>query len=404
MSVVVTGLGVVGSYGCGRERLTEALASSALTTSEVDQSQGFHRPQGSRRAALAGSLDLSSWVAPAAARRMSTPSKYAVAAARMAMQDAGLAPDELAGPTAVAMATAFGPTSFTERLLQQVLKEGPEAASPFFFTECVANAPAAQIAIAAKAVGPNVTIVQREAGPLRAVARAAAEVSSGRWTRALTGAVDELPPVLHALLDRFEVLARPDADGQEIPRPFDRRRSGALAAEGSVVLVLEDEGAARSRGARILVRFRGAGMAFDATASRVGWGQGHETLAQGLRRVLDRAGLAPQDVDLIVSGASGAVAGDRLEALTLRTAWGEAPLPPLVTPKSVTGEYGGGFLAAAVLAAHGARFGPPNGATEPDPALGLRPPAATAALSPRVVLATSLAAGGAAAWLVLERP
>lgn len=403
MSVVITGLGAVGSYGCGRQRIAEALANNTLTTSEVERS-GFHRPQGSRRAALAGSLDLSAWVAPAAARRMSTPSKYAVAAARMALQDAGLAPEEVAGPTAVVMATGFGPTSFTEKLLLQVLNEGPQAASPFLFTECVANAPAAQIAIAAKAVGPNVTLVQREAGPLRAVARAAAEVSSGRWSRALTGAVDELPPVLHALLDRFEVLAKPDADGQEIPRPFDRRRSGAIAAEGSVVLVLEDESAAGARGARILARVRGGGMAFDATASRVGWGQGHETLAQALRRVLDRAGLAPRDVDLVVSGASGAVAGDRLEALTLRAAWGEATLPPLVTPKNVTGEYGGGFLAGAVLAAHGARFGPPNGSTEPDPELGLRPSAVPGALSPQVVLATSLAAGGAASWLVLERP
>lgn len=404
MSVVITGLGAVGSYGCGRQRITEALAHNTLTSSEVDRSQGFHRPQGSRRAALASSLDLTSWVAPAAARRMSTPSKYAVAAARMAVQDAGLGPEEIAGPTVVILATAFGPTSFTEKLLLQVLKEGPQAASPFFFTECVANAPAAQIAIAARAVGPNVTLLQREAGPLRAVARAAAEVSSGRSSRALTGAVDEMPPVLHALLDRFEVLAKPDADGQEIPRPFDRRRSGAVAAEGSVVLLLEDEGAARARGARILARLRGAGMAFDATASRVGWGLGHHTLAQGLRRVLDRAGLTPQDVDLIVSGASGAIAGDRLEALTLKSAWGEAPLPPLVTPKSVTGEYGGGFLAAAVLAASGARFGTPNGSAEPDPALDLCPSAAAAALAPQVVLATSLAAGGAASWLVLERP
>jgi len=393
----------VGSYGCGRERIAEALAGSKLTTSEVDHSQGFHLPHGSRRAALADALDLSSWVAPASARRMSPPSRYAVAAARMALEDAGQTPEQVGGPAAVVMATAFGPTSFTEKLLQQVLKEGPEAASPFFFTECVANAPAAQIAIALKAVGPNITLLQREAGPLRAVARAAAEISSRRSARALTGAVDELPPVLHALLDRFEVLVRPDADGREIPRPFDRRRAGAVAAEGSTVLLLEEEGAARDRGARILARFRGAGMAFDPTASRVGWGVGHHELGQALRRLLDRAGLKPQDVHLIVSGASGAVAGDRLEALTLKAAWAGTPLPPLVAPKGVTGEYGGGFLAAAVLAAGGARFGTSNGDTEPDPELGLAFPSAPPP-SPQLVLASSLAAGGAAAWLLLERP
>jgi len=404
VSVVITGMGALGSYGCGRERLAEALSTSTLSTSEVDRSQGFHRPNGSRRAALAGALDLSPWVAPAAARRMSTPSKFAVAAARMAAQDGGLRPEELAGPTAVIMATAFGPTTFTEKLLLQILKEGPETASPFFFTECVANAPAAQIAIAAKAGGPNVTIVQGEAGALRAVARASAEVASGRSARALTGVVDELPPILHALLDRFAALTTPDDDGQEIPRPFDRHRTGVVAADGSVVLLLEDEVAARSRGARILARVRGGGTAFDATASRVGWGHGHETLSLALRRTLDRSGVALTDLDLVVSGASGAIAGDRLEAMTLEAAWNEEPLPPLITPKSVTGAHGGGFLGAAVLAAFGLSFGPPNGFRNIDPALGLQPSAGVTNLSPHVILATSLAAGGAASWLILERP
>ncbi len=403
MSVVVTGLGCLGSYGCGRERLAAALTQSSLATAEVDRSQGFHLPHGSRRAALADTMNISPWVAPAAARRMSPPSKYAVAAARMALEDAGLTADQVAGPTAVVMATAFGPTSFTEKLLQQVLKEGPEAVSPFYFTECVANAPAAQIAIALKAVGPNVTLLQREAGPLRALARAAAEISSGRSSRAVTGAVDELPPVLHALLDRFEVLVRPDLEGREIPRPFDRRRSGAVAAEGSTIVVLEEEAAARARGARILARFRGAGMAFDPTASRVGWGAGHQELGQALARVLERAALTPNDVDLVVSGASGAVAGDRLEALTLKAAWAGVALPPLVAPKATTGEYGGGFLAAAVLAAGGVIFGTPNGCDEPDVDFGLSA-SRTSPPAPRIVLATSLAAGGAAAWLLLERP
>ncbi|MFP5284699.1 MAG: hypothetical protein ACLGI9_03075, partial [Thermoanaerobaculia bacterium] len=130
------------------------------------------------------------------------------------------------------------------------------------------------------------------------------------------------------------------------------------------------------------------------------WGAGHEVLAHALRRSLSRAGLEPGDVGLIVSGAGGSRAGDRLETLTLRAAWGDTPPPPVVAPKAVTGEYGGGVLGPAVLAAAGARFGPTPGFREPDPELGLVPYDGSRRLAPSVVLATSLAVGGAAAWLI----
>lgn len=401
MSAVVTGLGIVGSFGCGVSALAEALRTSRATLSEVDRGAGYHLPESARHGALIGAVDLAAWVTPAMARRMSPPSKFAVAAARMAVAGAGVSGDEL---TEVVLATAFGPASFTERLLRGILAEGPETASPFLFTECVANAPAAQVAIASQACGPNVTVTQREAGPLLAVGRAASDVSSGVAARALAGAVDESPPLVHALLDRYRALSRPDAEGGEAARPFDRRRSGFLMGEGATVVVVEDEAAARARGARPLARIRAWGSAFDPTASRVSWGRGHEPLARGLRRMLDRAGLGTRDVHLVVSGASGAVAGDRLEADVLHAAWGAAPLPPVLAPKSVTGEYGGAHLAAAILAAGGAEFGPTSGFETYDPELRLTPHAGGPLPSVRTVLVTSLAAGGAAAWLVLERP
>ena len=401
-TAVVTGVGVVGSFGCGLNALAEALRASRPVLSEVDRSAGYHLPESARTAALIGAVDLTTWVPPASARRMSPPSKVAVAAARMATAEAG--GDGEAGLTEVVLATAFGPASFTERMLRGLLAEGPETASPFLFTECVANAPAAQVAIAGRARGPNITVTQREAGPLLALGRAAADVATGSVERALTGAVDESPPLVHALLDRYRALSRPGADGGEAARPFDRGRSGFCLGEGATVLVVEEEAAARTRGARILARVRAWGSAFDPSASRVSWGQGHEPLARMARRMLDRASLVPSDIDLIVSGASGSVAGDRLEAATLHALWGETSLPPVLAPKSVTGEYGGAPLAAAVLATAGAEFGPTAGFETFDPELRVIPHAGGPLPVPRRVLVTSLAGGGAAAWVVLERP
>jgi len=336
----------------------------------------------------------------------------AVAAARMALADAGLADGgeawkAVAEEAALVLATAYGPSSVTEELEEQILVTGPEAASPALFAESVANAPAAQVARLTGARGANLTVTAREAGGLLAVRQAAAEIAAGRSPLALAGIVDEITDLLQAVLDRSGALARSrrGRSGAEPPvaRPFDRRRAGFVTGEGSALLVLEAEERAASRGRRPLATVAAAGTAFDPTAPRAGWGTGHAALGAALRRTLERAGLAPGDLDLVVSGASGARAGDRLEALTLREAWGGEALPPVVAPKGVTGELGGGVLAAGVLSLEGAAFGPSPGFLRPDPELGLVPWAGGPFPYPvRRALLTTLAVGGGAAWVVLE--
>jgi 3-oxoacyl-[acyl-carrier-protein] synthase II len=403
--IFISGLGTLGAWGSGSDRLAAALAAGVPLTSEVDRSAGYHRPGGAHRACLVPAGQLAGWLSPAEARRMSPPSKLAVAASRMALGCAGLAGGE-DERMAVVIATAFGPSTNTEALLKQILFEGPESASPSLFMESVANAPAAQIAIALKARGSSLTVCQREAGPLLALGAGAAEIAAGHASRVLAGAVDEMTPLLHAVLDRFGALARGGPEGEELGRPFGRQRNGFLAGEGSTVLVLESEASVAGRDGhwgKPMARVLAWGSAFDPTAPPSGWGQGHRALARGLRRTLERAGLRPADVDLVVSGASGAREGDRLEAEVLHAAWEGAPLPPIAAPKAVTGEYGGGLLASAVLAAAGSHLGPVGGFAEADPELGIVPADGSPLPPPSVVLVTSLAAGGAGAWVVLGR-
>lgn len=402
-AVAITGLGVVSGPDCGVEALRATLAGATMPTTRIDDRQGYHGSAAPRLAVLTGGLDLSRWVPPALGRRMSPPSRLAVAAARMALEMAGLSGAVEGAGTGVVMSSSFGPVTSTEQMLATARAHGPQAVSPFAFAESVANAAAGQIAIDARARGPNLTVVQREAGSLTAVGRAAALVASGRVDRALAGNVDEMPPILHALLGRFDALARPDATGREVARPFDLARSGFVAGEGAAVAVLEDEARARARGARVLSRVRGFGGAFDPTAPRIGWGRGAAGLAGALRRTLDAAGLAPADVDRVVSGASGARAGDRLEAEILRAAWGDRTLPPVLAPKGHVGQYGGGFLAAALLAMQGGTFGPTPGFDTEDPTLmGVRPFAGGALDAARLGLVLTAGSGGSAAWLLFE--
>lgn len=408
--VVVTGLGAVHPHGIGAGPLAEALEAGRPALTPVGAFPGVPGHRRASTAAAAGAAlavepPLGRWLPPLASRRMSPPSKLTVAAALLALEDAGI--ERPAGPdpgTAVVLATAFGAASFTERLLDQVLDEGPESMSPFLFTECVANAAASQVAIHCRATGPNLTLCQREAGALTALARGAGAVARGAARRALVGVVEEITPLIHSVLGAFGALAVARHGVAAEARPFDRRRNGLVASSGAAVLVVETAEAAAARGARPLARVRAWGGGFDATASRSGWGVGERPLAAALGRMLERAGLGPEDVDLVVSGASGSVAGDRLEALTLRRVWGERPLPPVLAPKGVTGEYAGGHLAAAVLAAGGRGIGPAAGFAEPDPELGLVPHDGSPLPPPRRILAGSLAAGGAAAWVILDAP
>lgn len=403
--VVVTGLGSLDATGVGPKSLAAALASGRAPRSEIARPYR-HGDGGSRLAALVGEADLTAWVPATAARRMSAPSRFAVAAARMALADAGLpsTKGELDPSTAVYLATTWGPISFTEKLLEQVFLEGPEAASPYYFTESVANAPAAQIALFLGATGPNVTVTRREAGALVAVAKGAADVAAGRTAVALAGAVDEMPPLLHAVLDRFGALSRPRPGHDEAARPFDRDRDGAVAGEGAAVAVLELEETARRRGAPILARVEAAGAAFDPAAPPTGWSRDPAPLAAALRQGLADAFLSPADLDRVVAGAAGSRAGDRLEAGVLATLLGPASSlspAPVLAPKAIVGELSAGQLAAAVLAATGAPFGPTAGFATPDPELAVVPHDGRQLPPARRILVTSLATGGALAWLVL---
>ncbi|MEM1203866.1 MAG: beta-ketoacyl synthase N-terminal-like domain-containing protein [Acidobacteriota bacterium] len=400
-AVAITGWGPVGPEGCGKGALAKHWAEGGPRPVEVDRGGGYHRRRGARLAARVDPTSLGEWLSSREGRRMSPPSRFAVAAARLALDDAGLGDDP--GPdTAVITATSYGPSTFTESLLRQIFHEAPTAASPALFTESVANASAAQVALRLGARGPNVTITQRQAGPLLALAKGAREVASGRASRALVVAVDEAEPLLHAILDRFGALAG-SRGGEEVARPFDLRRRGFLVSEGATACVLEPASAALERGGRVVGTIRAGLSAFDPSSPPAGWGLDPEHLAAGLAAGLARHGLGPADLSGWVSGACGSVAGDRLEAACGRLLWGADGVPSPVVPKAYGGEHGGALLSGALLALEGWDLAPTPGFAEADPELGPVPFAGGAVPTAGRWLVSSMAVGGAAAWAVLDR-
>ena len=155
MSVVISGLGVVMSEAWGSDEARLAFLTADPRPVDVDRSGGYHRDGSAQKALLVDAGRVGEWLKPMAARRMSPGSRYAVCASLMALSDAGLEPHSGRGKTAVVMGTTYGAAFITEKILSQILIENPEAVSPALFTESVANAPAAQIALAVGARGAN---------------------------------------------------------------------------------------------------------------------------------------------------------------------------------------------------------------------------------------------------------
>lgn len=402
--VVVTGLGTINALGHGRLAMVDGLRGGLPALGTIERSL-YHPAYGSRHALLVDPAGLRQHLPASRARRMSLLSQFAVSAARLAIDDAGLQDAKpFARDAAVVMATAFGASAVTEELLSLILRRGPEAMSPFLFPESVANAPAAQIALDCGARGANLALTQRNVGEILTLARARALLRRGKTRYVLAGVVNQADVLLHAVLDRFRALARASGDRGELARPFDLHRNGFTVGEGAAVAVLERESSARERGATVLARLVATVSAFDPTAMAADWGDGAEALSQSLRAGLERAEIPLDSIDLVVSGACGARRGDRLEALLLRRLWRDGSLPDIVAPKAWTGEYCGGLLAGAVLAALGARFAATPGFDAVDPELAIRPHDGGERPAPKRLLISGQAAGGAAAWAVLDSP
>lgn len=372
MSIVITGCGSVSVFGCGLAPLEAALAAGRPRFTAAPK-HPLLPSRGAFPVALADESELGQWVEARAARRMSRPSKLILAAAKMAATEAGLDREAIGTETTASLiATAFGTASFAEELVRAIGVD-PQTASPFHFSESVANAPAAQVAIQLGARGTNVAITQREAGPWLALAAATREISNGRARYALAGGVDEINSLVSAVLEHFRAVAPIEPDGTVANLPFAANRRGFLPAEGAVCLLVESRESAVARDAPVLAEVLASGRAFDPTAPAWSWGTGAEAIADAILESLERAGLALRDLRVWSASASGSRDGDDLEAAILDRLFPETG-PRLLTPKRVVGEYAGLALGAAVLSARDAD-GP--------------------------VLSLSLATGGAAAWVVM---
>jgi len=348
--VAVTGLGVVGPGGIGRDAVWKGILA--------DQSPGFREVD---------DFDPSDWFDnPKEARRTDRFAQFALAAAAMALDEAG---DIGADPArlGVHIGTGVGGLRTLEDQIVTFHEKGPRRVSPFLVPMMMSNAAAAAVSMKHGWAGPCEATVTACASGTHSIGNGARLIIDGRCDAVMAGSSEAaLTPVG---IQGFRNMTALSSDG--ISRPFDRDRDGFVMAEGGAVLVLEEFEHARARGASIYGEILGAGSTADdhhITAPSPG-GAG---AVRCIELALADAGLTPGDIAHVNAHGTGTLLNDAAESEALSKVFG-SPGPPVTSTKGVHGHAlgaAGSLEAVAVLLSMQHELIPPTrGHTHADPDL-----------------------------------
>jgi 3-oxoacyl-[acyl-carrier-protein] synthase II len=293
------------------------------------------------------------------ARRMSRFIHFGVAAAKEAVEDAGLDftdwPIERRDRAGVAINTGGGGMEQVIEGAEAVRTKGPGQVSPFAIPALSGSMAAAQVSMKYGLTGPVITQVAACASGVIAYQDALRLIASGECDVVLAGGSEApLLAMAFAALSNMTALSKRNDDPEGASRPFDRTRDGFVFGEGAGILVVESARHARERGATILAEIAGAALTADAyhISAPEPTGRG-ATMA--MTKAMRQAGLAPDEIDHIVAHGTSTPLNDVTETRAIKTAFGQqAYRIPVSSPKSMVGHTLGAAGALSAIAAVGA--------------------------------------------------
>lgn len=374
--VVVTGMGSVTSLGTGVPTFWERLVAGE---SGIERIASFDPARiHSQVAGEVRDLDASSVLDRKELRRTDRCTQMALVATREAMLDAGLPPvleGQLAVETGILMATGLGGTA---TLIDQVLvwsARGPDHLSPFCIPMAIANMPSAVTAIVTGALGPNYSTTSACASSGHSIGDGTETILRGDAEVVLAGGCEApISEFTMGALCAMRALSGRNDDPAGSSRPFSRDRDGFVLAEGAATLVLEELEHARRRGAPILAEVIGYAATADALHVTRPAPGGSGAVRAG-RRAMEKAGIRPDEIDLVSAHATSTPEGDPAELDAIQTLLGaHAPRASITAVKSSVGHaIGAAGAIAAVAAIRSLQTGivpPTRNLLDPDPAVG----------------------------------
>jgi 3-oxoacyl-[acyl-carrier-protein] synthase II len=269
---------------------------------------------------------------------------YAVAAARMALENARLTIDSSNGHRiGVITGCGLGGLEMLETTAHTVREKGPKRCSPFFIPRLIGNMAPGMISIHLGAKGPNISVATACAAGAHAVGDACNTILRGQADAMITGGVESvITPTCIAGFNAMKALSTRNDDPQKASRPFDRDRDGFVVGEGAGMLILEELTHALDRGAPILAEMAGYGQSGDGYHMTSPSPDG-DGMIRCMQAAIDDAGITADDIDYINAHGTSTPLNDLYETRAIKKVMGDrAGRVPISSTKSMTGHLLGG--------------------------------------------------------------
>ncbi len=340
--VVITGLGLVTPLGTGVEKNWAALCAGKSGIAPITRfdTTGY-------ATTIAGEVkdfNPADFLPQKEAKRVQPFIAYAIAAARMAMEDSGLViNDANCERVGVLTGCGLGGLSILENNCKILDTKGPRRVSPFFIPFMIGNMAPGMISIQFGAKGPNASVATACAAGTHAIGDAYKLIVDGRADAMITGGVESVVTrTCIAGFNAMKALSTRNDEPEKASRPFDKLRDGFVVGEGCGIMILETLEKALKRGAQIYAEIIGYGMSGDGYHMTAPSPDG-EGAARCMEAALDDAGVGYADIDYINAHGTSTPLNDLYETRAVKTVFKEkAPLIPISSTKSMTGHLLGG--------------------------------------------------------------
>ncbi|CAN5212676.1 beta-ketoacyl-ACP synthase II [soil metagenome] len=320
--VVITGIGCVTPIGEGKEALWEGLHRRESAVRRIDRFDSS--PFRSHIAAQVEDFDANDYLEAKRARRLDRYSHFAVASARLALEDARFEPErEDPERVAVQVGSALGGVGYAEEQLANFVTRGVRAVDPQLALTVFGGSASCNIAIEFGFNGPNCTNAMSCASGAIAIGDAWRLIRDGEADAALAGGVEApLAPLCYGAFAIIRAMSTRNDDPASASRPFDAGRDGFVMAEGAAMLLLEEHERALARGAHVYAEICGYGTTSDAhhmTAPRPDGAQA----ARAMRLALRSAATDASEVEWVNAHGSSTPLNDSVESQVIRSVLGE---------------------------------------------------------------------------------
>ena len=348
----MTGLGLLSPVGIGIENNWTAILDARSGIGEITLFDASDYPV--RIAGEVTDFCGSNFFSSKELRKLDRYEQFAIVAARMAVEDAGLDRTSLEGDrTGVLIGTGLGGLESFWDAVVTIRDKGPKRVSPFTIPKIIANLASGYVSIEFGARGPSLASVSACATGAHSIGDAARLIAMGDADAMIAGGVEAtVGPVCLAGFAAMKALSTRNDDPTAASRPFDLNRDGFVAAEGAAVVTLELLEKARARGARIYAEVAGYGQSSDAyhITSPDPDGRGAQL---AMRNALADAGLAADGIQYINAHGTSTPFNDAIETAAVKGVFGAAAEDLWISStKSCTGHLLGaaGALEAAYTA------------------------------------------------------